>query len=158
MQRELREKANGSLFMPNFHFMWHEADLVYLTKSGYSTEFEIKISRSDFFNDKNKTCGNLTKAEFLQEGKSTNYFYYVVPKGLVRLEEVPEYAGLIEIDFSRSWGYVNYTKDAPKLRKEKTEWIKQKIYEKAYSRYDDKITLPNIRRRMKEYQQLTTRV
>jgi len=158
LQRHLREKANGSFFMPNFHFLWHEADLIYLTKSGYSTEFEIKISRSDFFNDKKKTCGKISKAEYLRSGKGCNYFYYVVPKGLIKLSEVPEYAGLIEIDFTRSYNHIDYVKLSPKLKKEKTEWIKEKIFEKAYYRYEDKIILPNIRRRMKEFTKTTNKL
>jgi hypothetical protein len=94
-----------------------EADVFGISKAGHMYEFEIKISRSDFFADfKHKT----TKHRELRErdakythkvwkrGKCTdetydligiaNRFYYVCPILLIRLDEVPEYAGLIYID------------------------------------------------------------
>lgn len=149
------EKLNGSVFMPNFHFMWHEADLVYITKSGYSTEFEVKISRGDFKADANKRCGRIWKAEYLQQGKGVNYFYYVVPKGLLNLSDIPSHAGLIEVDLNEYWSNrISYIKKAPMLHKEKKEWIKNHIYEKAYYRYLDKITRPAIRKSDEELYKL----
>lgn len=140
------EKFNGSIFMPNFHFMWHEADLIYLTKNDYSTEYEIKISKSDFKADSKKTCGNLQKGHYLQQGKGANYFYYVTPKGLIDIADIPEYAGFIEIDLDSAWNQINVIKNAPRLRKDKTGWIRTKILEKAYHRYLDKITMPALRK------------
>lgn len=55
--------------------------------------FEIKASRSDFkkdINDDRKQRGARLYA---------NEFYYVAPKGMIKIDEVPLWAGLIEFDF-----------------------------------------------------------
>lgn len=44
-----------------------------------------------------------------------NRFYYAVPKGLIKVEELPSYAGLIELD--PACGYAGITKAAPFLHK-----------------------------------------
>jgi hypothetical protein len=145
MIKHLMDKANGGIFMPNYHFRWYEADLIYITQRNYSTEFEIKISRADFRNDFNKTCGMIPKWQYLMEGKGTNYFYYVVPKGIIKVEEVPPYAGLVEINLDGR-RKVDYLKTAPRLHKNNSDYIRNRIYEKAYFRYENKILLPAIRK------------
>lgn len=130
-------------FMPNFFFTHHEADMLYISHSGYSTEYEIKISRSDFKADKKKTIGFFTKEEYLRAGKSINYFYYVTPKGLLKLDELPDYAGLIEI--GDSYYDVNYIKNPKRLRKEKADF-RNMMFEKSYYRYLDKVLMPSIRK------------
>lgn len=85
-----------------------ECDILALSKAGISTEYEIKMSRSDFFADfkKGKSYSGIDKHFMLQTGernsgfgwqRTPNRFYFVVPKGLVTDEEVPEYCGWIEI-------------------------------------------------------------
>lgn len=62
-------------------------------KGNYTTAFEIKVSRGDFLKD--------IKDDLKQRGArlySTN-FYYVAPKGMIKPEEVPMWAGLLEYDF-----------------------------------------------------------
>lgn len=60
---------------------------------GYSIAFEIKVDRLDF------------ERELISPGKRkpfmevSNEFYFVTPKGLLSLDEIPEGCGLIEI-----WG------------------------------------------------------
>lgn len=105
-----------------------------MTKSELAYEFEIKISRSDFFNDfKHKTrkhsfLGAVNK-EYLNG--IPNYFYYVVPKGLITKEEVPEYAGLCYVD-----GEILYTiKKAPKLTPKKTSAEDLNLTDKFYYNY-----------------------
>ena len=147
---EAVNKGLDGLFMPNFHFLWHEADLIYVTKRGYATEYEIKISKSDYKSDKKKTCGNLSKSEYLVQGKGANYFYYVMPKGMVNVNDIPVYAGLIEVDLSKYYGTIDYVKIAPKLHKNKNETIIKKIYEKAYYRYLERVVYPQVRKFKKE--------
>ena len=116
-----------------FIYSW-ESDVWILTKSELAYEFEIKISRSDFFNDfKHKTrkhsfLGAVNK-EYLNG--IPNYFYYVVPKGLITKEEVPEYAGLCYVDEE-----ILYTiKKAPKLTPKKTSAEDLNLTDKFYYNY-----------------------
>ena len=98
-----------------------EADVFSLTNSLFSYEYEIKISRSDFRADFKKTFKHKLlskKADYLPSATlymTANYFYYVTPKDLVKVEEVPEYAGLIYVDGSK----VITVKEALKLHSEK---------------------------------------
>lgn len=57
-----------------------------------TTAYEIKVSRPDFKKDVND--------DFKQRGARlyANYFYYVTPVGLLKPEEIPLWAGLIEVD------------------------------------------------------------
>jgi len=82
-----------------------ECDVISVSKSDYIYEYEIKISRSDYKKDfikekhsqmikENHT--KIIKGEMMY--LSPNYFNFITPKGLISLEEVPEYAGLIYIN------------------------------------------------------------
>lgn len=78
------------------HFLAWECDVLSLSKSGYLSEYEVKISRSDFQAEKKKVRKwNLIEARC--EWTCPNYFWYVCPVGLIREDEVPIYAGLIYI-------------------------------------------------------------
>lgn len=62
-------------------------------KGNYTTAFEIKVSRGDFLKD--------IKDSLKQRGArlyATNFFY-VAPEGLIKPEEVPVWAGLMEYSF-----------------------------------------------------------
>ena len=65
---------------------------------------EIKISRSDFFRDlkKRPTYSFKTGAGFetKYDRQAGEEFYYVVPVGMVKPNEVPEDAGLMEVSIS----------------------------------------------------------
>lgn len=102
-----------------------ESDFFVQKKNGYSYEFEVKISRSDFFNDKKK----VDKHSILEHGKYTqktysewnrdarkwnketikehehsfrpNKFFYVVPEGMISVNEIPKYAGLMYVPSDR---------------------------------------------------------
>lgn len=93
----------------NFFIDSWECDLFSVTKSGYTNEYEIKVSRADYKNDFKKG----SKHYFIENGKRTNKFWFVVPKDLIHVDEIPKYAGLIYID--RSCIYV--IKNAPLLHK-----------------------------------------
>lgn len=80
------------ILIPNFFVGIYEMDLFHMKQSGLITEYEIKISRSDFFADFNK--GNKHQ-DMVNKCCRANRFYFVVPEGLVNLHEVPEYAGLM---------------------------------------------------------------
>ena len=82
-----------------------ECDVISVSKSNYIYEYEIKISRQDFKKDfiKEKHTHILNeKFTYVRKGEQLwrvcNYFNYVVPKDLISLDEVPEYAGLIYVN------------------------------------------------------------
>lgn len=67
--------------------------------------------------------------------KKPNYFYYAVPDGLITVDEVPEYAGLIYIipddgDYHFTWFRI--AKQAPKLHNVKYSDDDLKLGEKFY--------------------------
>lgn len=65
--------------------------------------YEIKVSRQDFKHD--------VEDVLKQRGARlyANKFYYVTPKGLLKVEEIPLWAGLLEIDLEKFVNDGNYT-------------------------------------------------
>lgn len=94
---------------------WWECDLFEVTHSGCFKEYEFKVSRSDFFADAAKAVGRRawlkgtlfeagepkpqTKHGRLASGDTSGpvQFWFAVPAGLVKAEEVPAWAGLLEV-------------------------------------------------------------
>jgi hypothetical protein len=67
----------------------------------------------------------------MDEFKGPNYFNYICPENLIKLEEVPEYAGLIYVrnnDFTR----IKIIKPAPKIHKNK---VLPEVKESISTRY-----------------------
>ena len=91
----------------------HECDALVITNSNYAVEYEIKISRGDFFADFKK---KKHKSMRRNDGGKISRFYYVMPKGMVSLDDIPQYAGLIYVDKSLECSII---KPAPRLRCEK---------------------------------------
>jgi len=89
-----------------------------------TTAYEIKASRGDFLKD--------LKNEIKQRGARiySNKFYYAAPKGLIKIEEIPVWAGLIEFDLSQIVIETRYCTNvyysnpvpAPILNKENPSW------------------------------------
>jgi len=87
--------------IPNVHWiLGFEADIFMLTKAGYATCFEIKVSKSDLIADRKKRHIRLLKD--LPQGAMRYYnklkhFVYVVPEHLqeIALQEIPDFAGLV---------------------------------------------------------------
>jgi hypothetical protein len=106
------------LACPNYTpFRWHESDLFAVTRAGMGVEFEIKISRSDFKADASKLYKHERMANADPVGPSR--FFYVVPDGLITVEEVPAWAGLIYVrvwtsDYHASRIVFHEIKKAPK--------------------------------------------
>lgn len=78
-----------------------EADLISVTKSDLIHEFEIKRTISDF----KKEFESKKRKHKLLEGSgkydySANYFWFVIPKDLIEIDEVPNYAGIIQVSES----------------------------------------------------------
>lgn len=121
-----------------------ESDFFVQKDNGYSYEFEVKISRSDFLSDKKKVEKHLILENGRYQKKATestynyqtrmwdnqeiitdeehtfrpNKFFYVVPEGMIKADEVPAYAGLMYVPIERHKDIVT-VKDAPFIHKEK---------------------------------------
>lgn len=78
---------------------------------GYcATAYEIKVSRSDFRRD------NAVKQR--EARLYSDYFYYVAPAGMIKPEEVPDWAGLIEAH-ETSTGDIRFKTKLPAARRDK---------------------------------------
>lgn len=128
--------------IPNVYFYQWESDLLYISRAGYVTEFEVKLTRSDFRADFKKVA----RHDRLKSGGPgrPKFFYYATPKGLVLPDEVPAYAGLIYIESSpyrKGWGVTpkyraRRVKKAPAARVEPIaprDW--QALFAKGTERY-----------------------
>jgi hypothetical protein len=122
-----------------------EADVFGINRNGFMYEYEIKRSRADFFADfKNKPDKHRKLKERYsihlydewKHGKQTgdtyecilipNRFFFVCEEGLIKPEEVPEYAGLIYID--PTINFITEKKPAKLLHKTKAN---NRIYERV---------------------------
>jgi hypothetical protein len=126
------------IMAPNIHLLMGEQDFLSVTKAGYASEYEIKMSRADFKADVKKTAAK-TSRWGLQNGKTHTYkhdvlsgktapkhgrrnlkvpkwFWFVVPADLD--VEVPAYAGLIHARLSRGYSGVSLriVKKAPTIK------------------------------------------
>lgn len=101
--RNLVEKGHAFI-APNCKALGYEADLLSVLASGHCYEYEIKISRADFFADAFKrykhacysSVGNM-RAES-QARCAPARFYYVVPARLIEPTEVPIQYGLMYVE------------------------------------------------------------
>ena len=128
---------SGKSLIPNMSTGWGEADILMLSKAGYATEYEIKVSRSDFAADKNKVEKHEAFSKVYYNEPFVwwnnkprnikgipNYFIYVVPDYFnIKTLKLPEYAGLWVIKDGR----IVSDKIAPKIHKEKHKefWLEK---------------------------------
>jgi hypothetical protein len=103
---------------------WWECDVFEITKSDVFREYEIKLTLHDFLADTLKTKNPNDPAAFKHSRIGTSVgpqrFWYVVPQGLIPIDQVPSWAGLIELcKNGRHRWYEKEIKPAPLLHKEK---------------------------------------
>lgn len=111
-----------------FIYQW-ESDYLAITRSDIVYECEIKISRQDFLNDSKKKNKHLIiEGNANNDYDRPNYFYYAVPVGLIGVDEVPDYAGLIYVNA----GYINVVKPAPKQHNGKFDYERHNLMDKLY--------------------------
>jgi hypothetical protein len=115
-----------------------ESDFFFLTKVKHLWEIEIKVDRQDYdreFTLKPKKHDLLSKAYDKQDpGKILlpNNFYFCAPEGVIPVESVPEYAGLIEI-YGDDKDKVRYKKKAKKIHKSVSE-VEGTLLKKFYNK------------------------
>jgi hypothetical protein len=154
-----RRRTAWGLLLPNYTpGDWYECDLFAVTKAGYLVEHEIKLTVADFKADEKKgrparryaraSARNPiveTKHERLaaRDESGPSRFNYIVPRGLVSVDDVPEWAGLIYADVhldypskGRRWIWFEDVKAAPRLHKVKvTEAVMKHAKGVCYYRY-----------------------
>ena len=134
-EKKIQDKLRMYFMSPNtkkyeitnlFIYGW-ESDYLAVTKSMLAYEVEIKVSKADFNNDfKNKQDKHLLFEDgsmigrFPKGSSMPNYFYYAVPDGLINVDEVPDYAGLLYV---QPWG-ITFVKQPKKLTDEKFDPVK----------------------------------
>lgn len=132
---------NSKYVVPNIYYfhmdIYYESDLLIFKQNGSIYEIEIKISKQDFLADFKK--GNkhlcLEEGSYPNDKKSVIYrnkikyeprqmvpidrpnrFYFAVPHGMVKPDELPDYAGLFWITLD---GKVTKVKEGKLLKKER---------------------------------------
>lgn len=93
-------------------------------KNPFCYTYEIKVSRQDFKKDIEDNHKQDLARLF------SHFVYYVAPKGLLKTEEIPLWAGLIEVDLSESIKVmpcgvstgIKYSKHAPQLQPVNPTW------------------------------------
>lgn len=150
----MRERWQDSFCLPNYTpHNWFECDVFVLTKAGYFTEFEIKLTLSDFKADANKLKNKwecvdghwqfvegLTKHQRVEQAdpKGPSRFYYATPKGLIPDGLLPKWAGLIEFETMPKSKRLDMmvTVDAPKIHNEKINPnVKEHALKMCYYRF-----------------------
>lgn len=96
-QHLLSFRSTARYVLQNLYVFGWESDILFLSKSGFWTEIEIKVSRSDFKADAKNKIEKHSILSTKDNHFKPNQFFYAVPKGLVLPDEIPEYAGLLEI-------------------------------------------------------------
>lgn len=136
------------IVIPNFTpHGWWECDVARYTEKGHLIEYEIKTSLADFrkdakkkrpsrWNRKTRTVDPpVSKHEQLaaKHDAGPRQFYFVVPKGLIQEEDVPEWAGLQYFD--HGW-QPTVIKRAPILnRTPATEEVRRQARDVFYWRF-----------------------
>ena len=139
-QDHVYEKQVKLCVANSFYWDKHfESDFISISKAGYVSEYEIKMTRADFKNDFKKFHGKeykkwqldlfekrgieqqkYYKHDLLKNGKSgIKHFYFCCPEGLLTKEDLPDHVGLLEFSVpNNKWHeFATYktTKRAPKL-------------------------------------------
>ncbi len=129
---------------------YFEADVFMVSSANLLvTEFEVKISLSDFKADFKKTAKHyrLKNRTTYDHCRIPSYFYYSCPYGLIPLDLIPEYAGLVYV---LEGGKIETIKAAPKLHDNKIEFkvlmamlenlTANRIFGKQFMSYKNDIT------------------
>lgn len=118
-----------------FVFSW-ESDFLIKTKAGYWYEVEVKISRSDFKNDRKHKPEKYDILEGRVEGLRPNYFSYCVPSHLLDkvADLIPSYAGISTVD---DYGNVRALRMPHMLHGEKLTDENLHLLQKFYYNYSN---------------------
>lgn len=155
MTEKTVQNALWRTLRPNYHILcpnysmphWWEADMLGITKTGYTVEFEIKLSKSDFKADANKGRDwsvvdgkavnqpiNKLKELENKSDKGPNRFFYVLPNDLIEKVTLPDWAGLYVVYEYNNKLYVKFKRKAKLLHRVKHD-LTSKLATTFYWRY-----------------------
>lgn len=140
---------SGHTYMPRFAPAgWWENDLRSVTRAGYWTEFEVKLTRQDFLADKAKSSkrweGEYPNMVEVVENKhellatterGPARFYYAVVEGVASAVDIPPWAGLLEF----KWAKYDYQRGG----EEKGRWMVEEVKKAALRHRNKADTLVN---------------
>jgi len=129
-QKLLHFRSTPRYALQNLYVFGWESDILFLSKSGYWTEIEIKVSRSDFKADLKNKVGKHWLLSDPDNKLKPNQFFYAAPRGLIHPDEVPEYAGLLTVS-DRCFG-ADMQKPAPWLHRRKIDPNELDLTDKFY--------------------------
>lgn len=139
-----RPRVGRSLVLPRFTPPgWYECDVCEVTDAGYLREYEIKLSRRDFWADsyKGMAPGRLSKHEKLRMRADVgpSQFWFIIPVGLVPVDQVPDFAGVYTVQWNSTspWKSTFLEKrPAPRLHSHKVDArMRQRMIGTAYWRF-----------------------
>jgi hypothetical protein len=148
----LKYYEKSSIFLGCNMFVYdEESDFFVITKSEYYIDLEIKISPADLKRDfthkhKHKLIDLKRKREVYWTPKGLkkkklidvpNKFMFVVPEGMVTVDDIPYYAGLMYVD---EWGTVTVERQPQFIHKEKFKKYEY-LARKYYNRYIEGLAL-----------------
>ena len=96
----------------DFLNLYTESDAVAATMAGQAIEYELKVSRADFVRDRLKRRNRIYSGEL--PGLRPNRFYYVTPSGIIGEDDLPAWAGWLEL----CGGKLVRRRRAPKLHRD----------------------------------------
>ena len=95
------------LIVPNVSWglgLAHECDLLYVTKSGYAHEVEIKVSRSDLLRDQKKRKYRDSFRECHYHECLVRSLTFAIPAEMeASIPDIPEYAGVLLVEPHPRW-------------------------------------------------------
>lgn len=131
-------KNSVKYLLNNLYIFKWESDYLAFTKRGLCYEIEVKISEEDFKNDFKKKDKHILLETIFNEHLNNsshnlipNYFYYAVPKDLISVSDIPDYAGLLYIN-NNVFPYFETIKAAPKLLNDKINLSELNLTDKFY--------------------------
>lgn len=146
--KQLRINYRNDVILPNIYYKkYFECDLFQLKTSGYTHEFEVKITKADLRKDfTKKECSwnenSLLKHDLILSGKRTNYFSFVLPKEFLIDEEIinliPKEYGIYTFEVKNDKiDYVANFRPNKTLHKDKISLEdKEVLLKNIYYRYD----------------------
>lgn len=119
--------------MPEYSIDGGQADLLFVTKAGYVTEIEIKVTIADWRKDRNK-------AKWRRPRPHIARFFYAVPAPMVK-DGLPDWlpvgAGVLAVhDGAEGYDYVREVRPALRVKAEKLSEIQYRhMLERCYYRF-----------------------
>ncbi len=128
VQRIVRDYWHANTVMTEFDVDGGRADVVVISRAGYLTEYEVKVSLSDLKAD-------LKKEKFGRDRPSVTRFFYVVPHYLIPRLPSTLLAGAGVLEYTEGGWLVERRPAARRKPARKVPHLVARAHEAAYYRY-----------------------